>query len=152
MITTGRLLLAIGGALSAAIAAIHLVVIAIGPAAYRYFGSGDRLARSAEAGSLAPAMVTLVIGLLFGLCALYGFSGAGVVRRLPLLRPALMLISIVYLVRGLPAFPQSVAFVMAPSTMPFRYFAFSLMSLIAGFSYAMGTRAAWDWLERERQG
>lgn len=146
MIQTGKLLLAIGGTLSAVLAVAHLIVLAIGPAGYRFFGAGDTLGRLAESGSGTPAKVMLVATGVMVLCAVYGFSGAGLIRRLPLLRPALAVIAFVYLLRGLSAFPQGVAFVMRPSTMPFQYFVVSFVSLVAGVCYAMGARVLWAWL------
>jgi hypothetical protein len=146
MVSTGRLLFAIGGAISAAIAMAHLIVIAIGAVAYRFFGAGDTLARQAEAGARSPAVVTFTFALVFVAFALYGFSAAAVIRRLPMLRPMLVAIAAVYLLRGLAAFPQGFAFVVRPSTMPFQYFLASFVSLVAGVCYAMGARVTWEWL------
>ena len=64
---------------------LHVVVVLIGPDAHSFFG-GPGLARQAESGSWQPALMTLVLAWLFVVFAAYGLSGAGVIRRLPLLR------------------------------------------------------------------
>lgn len=45
-------------------------------------------------------MATAVISLILFAWAAYALSGAGVIGRLPLLRPALSAITLVYLLRG----------------------------------------------------
>jgi putative oxidoreductase len=84
---------------------LHLGIIFGGPDWYRFFGAGERMARLSARGSAYPTAVTAGIALTLGLWALYGLSGAGVIRRLSLLRPALVLISGVYFVRGVLGIP-----------------------------------------------
>lgn len=98
-------LLRLGGGLTGAAALLHLAIIAGGPAWYRFFGAGERMARMASRGSPFPAVVTAGIAAVLTVWALYAFSGAGVIRRLPLLRPALALIAAVFLARGLLGVP-----------------------------------------------
>jgi hypothetical protein len=71
--------------------------ISVWPAAAEYFQApptllNDRVRLFVVGGTAA------LIPLLFGL---YALSGAGVIRRLPLLRTALLLIGILFLLRGL---------------------------------------------------
>ena len=79
---------------------------------------------------------------VLGTWALYGLSGAGVVRRLPLLRPVLLLIGATYVARGLFAIPM-VLLTDGPyaeelrARMPF-LIGTSLVCLALGFSYAIG--------------
>src|SRR5712692_7256575 len=100
MNATGRALLIFAAVLSFLIAAVHLVVIFVGAPAYLYFGAAD-LARMAEVGSPVAALLTLALAAAFIVFALYALSGAGVVRRLPLLTLGLALIGVVYTLRGL---------------------------------------------------
>ncbi|MEP6619121.1 MAG: hypothetical protein ABJE47_07400 [bacterium] len=102
-----------GGLLTGAAALLHIGIIIGGPAWYRFFGAGERLARLAVSGSAVPAMVTTGIAALLGLAALYAVSGAGVVRPLPLHRPILALIALVFLIRALGGVP-AVLFVDTP--------------------------------------
>jgi hypothetical protein len=149
MTNSGKPYLIAAGAASAASGVLHLVCIAIGGPAYRYFGAGETFARRAEAGSLQPAMMTLVIAMAFFVLAAYGFAGAGLIRRLPLTRTALVACAVVYLLRGLSVIPETLA-VHAGRIIPPRYLVFSLVSLAVGICYALGTIGAWSRLRTRR--
>ena len=97
--------LMVGGALTGVAALLHVGIIIGGPDWYRFFGAGERMARLAESGSLYPAVVTAAIAVVLGVWSLYGFSGAGFVRRLPFLRLALGVIAAIYLIRGILGIP-----------------------------------------------
>lgn len=135
-----NLWLAAGGALSAIAAAMHLAIIVGGPAWYRFFGAGERLARAAERGSLMPAVVTVGIATVLAVWAAYAFSGAGLIPRLPLLRLGLVSISAIYLARALLWLPA-----LALRGLPIDAFAgwSSLIVLAYGIAYAIGTWTAW---------
>ena len=62
------------------------------------------MARLAEQGSMQPTMITGAIVLVLTTWSLYAFSAAGIIARLPLLRIALVLITAIYLVRGIAGF------------------------------------------------
>lgn len=96
-----NLALIIGAASSLLAAVMHLGVIAAGPSAYELAGAGKRFVRAAQAGKKFPAVITLGIALVLTAWAVYGLSGAGVIGPLPLLRPALCVITAVYLLRGI---------------------------------------------------
>ena len=102
--STRRFLL-VGGTLTAVASALHVAIVWGGPAWYRFFGAGERMARLAAAGSIYPTIVTMGIAALLAIWALYAFSGAGLVRRLPFLRLVLALIAATYLARGLLGIP-----------------------------------------------
>ncbi len=134
--------LIVGGVLSAAASLLHLAVIAGGPSWYRFFGAGEGMA---ERGSLTPTLVTIGIATVLAVWAAYAFSGAGLIARLPLMRTALVLISAVYLLRGLVVLP---AFVLNPGgVMPFMIWS-SLIVLVYGVCYAVGTWIAWPALSQ----
>lgn len=96
-----------------AAALAHLGCIVFGADWYRFFGAGEQMARMAEQGLWYPTMVTLLIVLVLMVWALYGLSGAGVIKRLPLTKLALVLITSVFLIRSvsfvglMPMFPES---------------------------------------------
>ncbi|MCU0634994.1 MAG: hypothetical protein MUE41_08980 [Gemmatimonadaceae bacterium] len=102
---TGRRLLRVAGLATAAASLLHLVIIIGGPDWYRFFGAGEGMARLAASGSVAPTVVTGSIAAMLLIWALYAFSGAGDVKRLPLLRLALLVIAAVFLTRGLLGMP-----------------------------------------------
>ena len=66
MLTSGALALVLGAAFSVAAAVAHLACIALGAPAYRFMGAGEKMARAAEAGSVRPALLTLLLGLVHG--------------------------------------------------------------------------------------
>ena len=146
MTNCGRPYLIAAGSASAAIGVLHLVCIAIGGPAYRYFGAGERLAQRAEAGSLQPAAITLVFAAAFFVLAAYGLSGAGAIRRLPLLRTALVASAAVYLLRGLFVVPEVLA-VTGGRAIPPHFVVFSLVFLAVGLCYALGTIGSWGRLK-----
>jgi hypothetical protein len=129
-----------GGLLSAAASLLHLAVIAGGPDWYRFFGAGEEMARAAERGALTPPLVTLAIAALLATWALYAFSGAGLIRRLPLLRTGLVAITAVYLLRGLALLPL---LLLAPRMVDTFAVVSSLIVLGYGIAYAVGTARAW---------
>lgn len=137
---TGSQALIIGGALSAAAAAAHLVCIVVGAPAYRWMGAGERMARGAEAGKLMPTLVTLAIAAVLGVWSLYAFAGAGVIAPLPLMKAALTAISAVYLGRAF-GFPLlKAAF---PENSPAFWWVSSGLCLAIGALHAYGTLARW---------
>jgi len=134
-----------GGLLSGAAAVLHLAVIAGGPAWYRFFGAGEGMAKLAERGSLFPAEVTLAIAVLLAIWALYAFSGAGVLPRLPLVRTALVLITSAYLLRGLALFPT---LWLRPQIVDAFTFWSSWVVLGFGVTHGIGIWTAWPRLSR----
>ena len=136
------------GALSAAAALLHLAVIAGGPDWYRFFGAGERMARAAERGSATPALFTVAIAGVLALWAAYAFAGAGLIRRLPLLRTGLVAISGIYLARGL--FVLSPSAFGRPDLSPGFMLWSSLIVLAFGLAYAIGTWRAWPQLSKRK--
>lgn len=133
------------GSMSLAASVLHLACIAGGPAWYRFFGAGEPIARAAERGSWVPAAMTAAIAAVLALWAAYAFAGAGLIRRLPLMRTGLVAISAIYLARG--------SFVFAPGAFgrpdlsPGFMVWSSLIVLAIGLAYAVGTWRAWPTLE-----
>lgn len=129
-----------GGWLSVAAALLHIGCIVGGPDWYRFFGAGEEMARAAERGELYPALLTLGIACILGIWAAYAFSGAGRLPRLPLLRTGLVVISAIYLLRGLILVPLHL---WRPQfTDSFAIWS-SLIVLVYGIAYAVGTWRAW---------
>jgi len=86
-------------------AALHVAILFGGPDWYALFGAPDALVRMARTGNLRAPIGCLVIVTILTLWALYAFSGAGLIRRLPLLRPGLALIAAVLILRGILFIP-----------------------------------------------
>lgn len=96
--------LIMAGILSAVVAFLHIGCIYFGAPWYRFFGAGEQMALLAERGSIQPTLITSGIVLVLFIWSLYAFSAAGVIVRLPLLRLVLILITVVYLLRGVAGF------------------------------------------------
>lgn len=131
-----------GGWLSIVAALLHVGCIVGGGDWYRFFGAGEEMARADEAGHWMPAIMTSGIALILAIWAAYAFSGAGLIRRLPLIRTALVIISGIYLLRGLFLIPILIEPAMRS---PFNIWS-SLIVLGYGIAYAIGTRLAWPQL------
>jgi len=148
MVRDGERWLRRGALLTGAASLLHVGIIFGGPEWYRFFGAGERMARLSARGSAYPTAVTACIAFVLGLWALYGLSGAGVIRRLPLLRPALVLAACVYLARGVLGVPL-VLFVDDPYTNELKgrmtfMFVSSLACVLLGLCYAYGAARVWS--------
>lgn len=137
--TPDRFLLA-GATLSALAALLHLGCIAFGGPWYRVLGAGERMARMAEAGHWYPTVAALVIAGVLLVWAAYALSGAGAIRKLPLTRLALCLITGVYLLRGI-AFPLLMPYFPGNSTA--FWIASSATCLLFGVIHLIGLRRVW---------
>jgi hypothetical protein len=128
--------LVIGGVLSALAALLHVIIVFKGASWYRYFGAGEWMATRAEQGSWIPGILTFgIAGVLF-IWGLYAFSGAGLFQPLPYLQWILVIISAIYLIRGLVLFP---ALLFMPKIVDGFAIWSSLVSLTFGLCYAIGT-------------
>ncbi len=135
--------LIIAGTLTAIAAFMHLAIIVGGGDWYRFFGAGEQMAQMAEQGSLYPATLTFVIACVLATWSAYAFSAANVIRKLPFTNVILLLISLIFLSRGLLAIPV-VMYADSPymaelaNNMTFMLLS-SLICLVIGSLYANGT-------------
>lgn len=83
-------------------AALHIAIIVGGPAWYRLFGAGEKMARWAERGHPAPALLTAGIALALGGFGMYTLSLAGCCEVLPWRREVVWAITGVYAIRAFP--------------------------------------------------
>jgi hypothetical protein len=95
-----------GGIASGLAALLHLACIAGGSAWYRAVGAPPQVVHAIERGAWRPVLVTIGIAAGLTIWAAYALAGAGMIRRLPLLRLALIGITAVYLLRGLMFRPE----------------------------------------------
>jgi hypothetical protein len=106
-----------GALMSALAAALHVGCIVFGAPWYRFFGAGERMAQAASAGHWYPAVVTMAIALL---------------------RPALYVITGIYLLRGLAILPLAV---LGRAT-PFWWWS-SAICLLIGAVHLVGVLQVW---------
>ncbi len=135
----GKTALLLAGGLSSLAALLHLAVIVGGPDWYRFFGAGEGMARMAERGMIQPTLITIGIATVLAIWAAYAFSAAGLLPRLPLLRTGLVVITFIYLARGLLLIP---AWLMGRDINAFGWWS-SLIVLVYGLTYFVGTWRAW---------
>ena len=144
---TGDRWLLCGGLLTGVASLLHVAIILGGPGWYRFFGAGERMAQLAARGSSYPTIITAGIAATLGVWTLYALSGAGIIRRLPFLRLALVLIAAIYLARGALGVPV-VVLVEDPYTRELRarmtfMVVSSAVCIFLGLCYAVGGVRVW---------
>lgn len=132
--------LIIAGTLSAIVAILHLGCIYFGAPWYRFFGAGEQMAVLAERGSIQPTLITSAIVLILSIWSLYAFSAAGIIFRLPFIRLALILITLIYLVRGITGF----FFISSPMGRSPEFWVWSsVICLSFGIVHLVGLKQQW---------
>ncbi len=139
--TSAKRLLLIAGCFSLAIT-LFQAVVSFSPAWSLYFGAPPEI--------VANRWLLLVSGeiaaIIFGIFGLYGLSGAGLVRRLFLLRVGLVTISGIYILRGLIIIPELLivrGILPSSEVVTPQGLISSLVSLAVGLIYGIGTLGAW---------
>src|SRR4249920_843267 len=89
------------GAATAAGGLLHLAIIFGGPDWYQFFGAPPALVQMARDGQPRAAISCVAIASVLFAFSVYAFSGAGLIRNLPMLRTSLFLIGGGLLVRGI---------------------------------------------------
>ena len=134
-------LLILAGVLSFC-AAIFQAAIAFVPAWSAAFGASDALVSNPPL-LLALGLLVSLILVIFGL---YGLSGAGVIRRLPLLRLGLLVIGLLYSTVGINfIFQVLVMLGLLPSAGPIPIYQLlvSFGALVAALAYLIGLAVNW---------
>ncbi len=126
-------------------AAVFQLAISLVPEWSAFFGAGDEL--------VSKPLVLLLLGagvaVMLAIWGMYGLSGAGLIRQLPLLRLAIFLIGTIYIYRGLPILLKLLELVkiMPPSgAMKLSGFLVFLGAFIAGIFYWAGLAIGWKQL------
>ena len=140
MIRQANAWLVVAGSMSALASLIHVGCIVEGPSWYRIFGAPESLIRAVENGDPTLDWMTAGIAAILALWSAYAFAGAGLIRRLPLMRTALVAITAIYLARGLLIVP--VAMQLSYEKAPGDYWS-SVIVLLYGIVHAVGTWRAW---------
>jgi hypothetical protein len=141
---SGTVLLFLGACANFFLALLHIGIILVGPRAYLYFGAA-RLAEMAAAGSPIPAVLTLILVIIFIAWGIYALSGSGLLPRLPWPRAALLVISFIYITRG-SLIVLDLARLVLGAGFPVRQAVFSLGSLLIGLILLAGTIMQWNYL------
>ena len=132
-----KLALGIAGWANIVIGALHVLILVRAREMFYWVGIGPEMDRLAAVHFLLPYLLSVATGAVFCVFGLYALAAAGDIGWLPFLRPAIILISWVYLVRavggtGMGGFIEDATFKDA---------AFSTVALTIGVLYAIGARA-----------
>jgi len=137
----GNLWLLLAAASCGLAALAHVGCIVFGASWYRFFGAGEQMARLAEQGSWQPTLITAGITAVLLVWGAYALAGAGVIMQLPWTRPILLLISLVFLLRGS-------AFILLMGKFPDNSLTFWLVSsaicLLIGGLFSVGLYQRWQ--------
>lgn len=134
-------ILVFAGVLSFAVA-LFQTAIGFSPSLSLYFGAPEALVKNI----CALIIVSLSIAAIIAVFGLYALAGAGCIRTLPWLRQILVMISGIYILRGLLLVPELiVVFGMYDISIPVapRFVVFSFGSLLTGLLYLIGTVGGW---------
>ncbi|MFT5571529.1 MAG: hypothetical protein ACI9FR_000446 [Cryomorphaceae bacterium] len=137
---SGESVLILAACLNALAALLHVGCILFGATWYRFFGAGEELARLAEQGSLKPTLVTSIIVIVLASWAAYLLSAAGMIGPLPFFEIGLLVITGVYLIRGVGGF----FFITKPmGRSKWFWFWSSAICLASGLIHLYGTLQYW---------
>lgn len=128
------------------ITAAFQIIISFSPSMSLYFGVPEDLAENNQLLIISGLLFSIVF-IIFGL---YGYSGGGVIKKLPFLRTGLFGIGIIYSLRGIILFKQlSVILKIFPSQeiIPPQLLFTSFISLLIGALYLTGTIKYWEKLK-----
>jgi hypothetical protein len=131
----------LGAVGSFAVSMLHLWIAWKGASAYRFFGAGEAMALMAEKASPIPALVTLVIALVFAVFGWYALAAARLVAALPLQATVLWSIGSIYTLRGLAVLVE-LAMLWRGRKVPPQNPWFSLASLSIGLVHLWGLKEA----------
>lgn len=98
-----------GGLIAAATAIWHLLCIIGGPSWYAFARAPKVIVDSAMQGTFIAPLGAIVIASLMFTRTAYAFSGAGLIRKIPLLVPVLITISFICFVRALIVVPYLIS-------------------------------------------
>ena len=98
-------LLVSAGVIASASALWHLLCILGGPSWFEFARAPQQIIDSAQQGTLLAPIGTITVSSLMFACTVFAFSSAGLIRKVPLLKPALITISFIYTSRALIAIP-----------------------------------------------
>ncbi|WP_133406862.1 hypothetical protein [Parashewanella tropica] len=97
----GRFSLILVAVIAFSVAIAHASCIFFDEQCYSMQMAPEQIIESAKAGTLLAPISAIIAGGIFAVIGLYILSAAGIVRRLPLLKPVVMTIAVVCIIRGL---------------------------------------------------
>ena len=132
--------LAAAGTISLLIALLQFVMYFGGPDVYRWCGAPEWIIQWRRASRDTMFLAEIVMALGFATFAAYGYSGAGIIRRLPGLPYGLVATAVIYLGRGALVILQITGRSALSSR---RDVLFSCIALVMGAAYGVPTYRHW---------
>jgi len=146
---TSKQLFKTAAILSFGVAIFQAVVTAV-PDWARYFGAWEAVASKLWLLYLSGFFVAII----FAVFGLYALSGGGYIRRLPLIRTALITIGILFTLRGLFLVLElliNAGIIKGTMIIPIRELVSSSVSLVTGIIYLAGTIGYWSHLPTKQK-
>lgn len=135
----GRNLLITGAILNFIIAAGHIAALFFLDWAFEFTGIADNIEKYSWISPWMHYGATLLVAILFVLMGIYGLSGARVLRKMPLLKPGIILITIIYIGRGV----LGLAYEILSQEQWINGIVFACLALLIGLCYLSG--GLWRW-------
>lgn len=107
---SGAILLLCVALLALITALAHMSCIVLGAECYRAQMAPEYLIELSQTTPWQAAFETTLVSMLFVACAVYCLSGARFIKKLPLLKQAMITISSICMLRGLATVPLSLMF------------------------------------------
>jgi hypothetical protein len=98
-------LLISAGVIASAAAIWHLLCILGGPSWFAFARAPQLIIESAQQGTMLAPIGTVIVASLMFACTMFAFSAVGLIRKVPLLKSALITIATLCILRGLIAIP-----------------------------------------------
>ncbi len=98
-------LLISAGVIASTSAIWHLLCIFGGPSWFVFARAPQQVIESAQQGTMLAPIGTVIVAFLMFACTVFSFSAVGLIRKVPLLKSALMTIAVLCTLRGLIAIP-----------------------------------------------
>ncbi len=98
-------LLISAGVIASASALWHLFCILGGPSWFAFARAPQQIIDSAQQGTYLAVVGTVIVATLMFACTVFAFSSSGLIRRVPLVKPALASIALLCILRALVAIP-----------------------------------------------
>jgi NADH:ubiquinone oxidoreductase subunit 6 (subunit J) len=127
--------LLIGGWFSLAFAVFQVSAIVWPPKLLKFFGGPVKM--QAE-NPLMYISACILVGAIIAVAGFYALSGAGKFRRLPLLKPMLIAIALVFILRGLLIIRDVMMIQARPELNLSRFAVYSLIALCVGLVHLIG--------------
>ncbi len=127
--------LQIRGLFSLAFAIYQVSAIFLSQELLAYFGGPVKLQAEHPA---YYTLVCLIVGAMIALGGFYALFGAGKFRRLPLMRNVLVIVTTIYILRGLKVLPDFIFILRHPQQHFMHFFVFSTIALCIGFIHLVG--------------